>query len=194
MSDSAEYRHARDVNALAPKPGHHLATVSFRKGNEAFLLWVIEGPENDTLSFRGMASDFEQTRFFRFRLSGLGIEALGDLPYSPHDHRHEMVLEREGKEIRLTVLFSPMRGPGGTDPDAALMRVECGDEPVVVSITELRRAWMPSLLSAGVGAVIPHLTEGAEASGYLRVHVPAHGVTVEGPVTAEGGLRSSAAL
>src|SRR5215813_3121568 len=55
MSDTnqTEYRFAQDVALTAPKPGFHLATISFQVRNEVTILWVIEGPQNDEIGIVG---------------------------------------------------------------------------------------------------------------------------------------------
>ena len=65
MNRPHPHRFSKDVRYLAPQPGHHLATVSFELERHHFIVWVIEGPENDGLTFRGMATDFNDTTFFK---------------------------------------------------------------------------------------------------------------------------------
>lgn len=203
------YRFHRDVDRVAPKPGHELATLTFERDGRHFVLWMIEGPENDTLTFRMMETDFETTRYSRFKVAGTAIEVLSDLPYSAQQHRVDYEIEHQGGSgmamEKARVVYSTVRAPNGEDPDVAVMRVSGADGDCVVTITNLRRAWAPVLTVnascmalAATAATAGSTKQGAAATGEqvhtLTVRMPSEGVEVTGHFTIDGGTKSSLAL
>jgi hypothetical protein len=166
------HRFARQVAPTAPKPGHHLATLSFGLGNENTILWLIEGPGNDAFSFLGMATDFERTRILRFSVQGSLIERINDLPRSPYDrtliYRFRPESDEDASRLRLqsaTVVFSGMRSANGVDPDSAALAFDLGgDQRVLASVTGYQRGWywqtVVVAVSMGVWAVRVGPTDG----------------------------------
>ncbi|MEM6794408.1 MAG: hypothetical protein AAF725_10520 [Acidobacteriota bacterium] len=199
--DVRHHRHARDTSTMAPKPGHHLGTASFTVGDQSVILWLIEGPENDTISVNAMLSDFDLTRYLRFRIEGTAIEALNDLPFSPAQPRLELELEVLGtSDLQPTsalILFSTMRAPNGRDPDAAIARFHTesrGD--LVLFITELRRGWEPVMTVISSFLALAHCVGESDGEQQCRLTVtdPRARVEVHGDFVVTGGLRSSLAL
>ena len=165
MTDDAtppNHRFARAVSAVAPKPGHDLATASFQLRDESFVLHVVEGPAADSVGFLGIATNFDRTRLLRFALHGSLIERLDDLPrasqhptvthrFSPggRSQASDMVVERA------TTVFSNLRAANGVDPEAAMVAYElAGGERVAVAITGYQRGWYWDLLIIAVAFAI----------------------------------------
>jgi hypothetical protein len=190
------FRFSRDVDQIAPKPGHHLGTASFQLGDETHLLWIIEGPENDALCFKGMATDFNGSRVYKFKLRGSMLEAAGDLPYSPYDRQLKFQFRMSGAPINLkegTVIFTGVRAPNGLDPDGALMlftTTKKGDT-IRVALTDLRRGWHPVVVIVGIGLALAcggcatpppgaevTVTESAGVSVTLSAGLPEYGLGV----------------
>lgn len=194
MHSQSSYRFNRDVDALAPKPGHHLGTLTFNQGDERVVLWMIEGPDNDTLNFRGMATDFEETRLFRFGIRGPGIEQLNELPHDPNARGLDLDLSLEDDAVsptRARVVYSPMRSPDRDEPDCALIRFDTASGASIdVTVAELRRGWSPTLTVAGAALALGACVAGARRFGprYLQVR------DRDARVRVEGGYELSASI
>jgi hypothetical protein len=152
------YNFSKDVSRVAPKPGHHLGTASFVLGGENHLLWIIEGPGNDCLSFKGQAVEFPQARTYRFQIRGSLVESLSQIAYRPDDRRLKVVLEASGSALDIreaTFIYSSQRSPSGVDPDAAFIRLTTASgESIDVALTDLRRGWLPVVIVVGIGLAL----------------------------------------
>ena len=166
-TDSDHNRFGRETDAAAPRPGHLLGTFSFAMGGENALMWILEGPENNALSYMAMATDFNLTRFVRFRLRGGAIQSLNDLPYSAYERRVsaeiDLGVETPTRVTGLDLVYSSVRGPNGIDPDAALICVRTEDGHVHGALTELRRAWWPFLTGFGAALALAYYTPGSHS-------------------------------
>jgi hypothetical protein len=173
------HRFARAVSAIAPKPGHDLATASFQLRDESFVLHVVEGPDADSVGFLGLATNFERTRALRFGLHGSLIEHLDDLPRAS---QHPMATYRFGTRgrsqasdlvvERVTAVFSNLRAANGVDPEAAMVAYElAGGERVPVAITGYQRGWYWDLLIISVAFAIVVLVAAREEGGAIEVTV-----------------------
>ncbi len=167
-NQSSEYRFARDVSPTAPKPGFHLATISYQRGDHVTILWVVEGAMNNTIGILGNRTDFERTSLLRFSLQGSLIEALNGLYPLPSERA--MVLnfyhpEREeqspiGVESAVTV-FSSLRTAGRPDADSAAVSYvmngsesDDGADRVLAAITGYQRGWaFEQVVTAGACAL-----------------------------------------
>jgi hypothetical protein len=143
-----QFRFWKEVSSLAPKPGHHLGTLTFTLEKQHFILWLIEGPENDAISFRVMSTSANNTdtQLFRFKARGPLIEQLNELPFSPYDRGIHLDLKSPDAPLKIKTIdavFSSVHSPNGVDPDAAiaLVTTESGQK-ITVNITELRRGWL----------------------------------------------------
>ena len=194
-------RHARDTSAMAPKPGHHLGTASFRLGDSSIVQWLVEGPENDTISVNALVTNFRLTRYVRYRIVGTAVEALNDLPYSPFTPNADLDLEVTGpstlRPTSVRIVFSAQRAPNGVDPDSAVacFRTD-SDGEVFVTVSELRRGWEPmmSVIASFLGVTFCLADEPAEQACRLTVTDRTAGVQVSGDFVLTGGLRSSLEL
>ncbi|MEM1178766.1 MAG: hypothetical protein AAGM22_10515 [Acidobacteriota bacterium] len=196
------YRHARDTSLAAPKPGHHLGTASFRLGDQSVVQWLVEGPENNAISYTALVTDFELTRYLRYRVAGSAVEALNDLPFSPFTPRLDLDIELEGvgdfSVTGVRIVFSKMRAPNGVDPDLAIARFSRPGAPDLrIVISELRRGWEPILtvLSSVLG--LGHCLDDSPRDlpdGRIRVTDPASCVQVQGHFAVTRGICSSLAI
>src|SRR2546428_9119163 len=128
-NETPRLRFARDVAASAPKPGFHLATISVDLAGESVILWVIEGPHNDSVGMLGMRTDFERTRLLRFSVRGSLFEGLNGMYPLPSDRGFLVnFYGRQGAEPspigveRADVVFSSLRAYDRPDPDSAAIR------------------------------------------------------------------------
>jgi hypothetical protein len=128
-NETPRLRFARDVAASAPKPGFHLATISLDLRGESVILWVIEGPDNDSVGLLGMRTDFQRTRLLRFSVRGSLLEALNGMYPLPSDRG--LVMHFYGEDDsepspigveRADVVFSSLRAYDRPDPDSAAVR------------------------------------------------------------------------
>jgi len=173
------YRFARAVSAVAPKPGHDLATASFQLGDESFVLHVVEGPHANSVGFLGLATNFERTRVLRFALHGSLIERLDDLPRaSLHPvvtHRFTPRGRTQASDLvveRVATVFSNLRAANGVDPEAALVAYQlAGGERVSVAITGYQRGWYWDLLITAVAFAILVLLAPREEGEAIEVGV-----------------------
>lgn len=176
---SPTHRFARAVSAVAPKPGHDLATASFQLGDESFVLHVVEGPAADSIGFLGIATNFERTRLLRFALHGSLIERLDDLPRaSQHPavtHRFSPRGRTQASDIvveRVTTVFSNLRAANGVDPEAAMVAYDLGGgERVSVAITGYQRGWYWDVLIIAVAFAIVLLVAPREEGDPIEVTV-----------------------
>jgi len=182
MSDTnqTEYRFAQDVALTAPKPGFHLATISFQVKNEVTILWVIEGPQNDAIGMVGNRTDFERTHLLRFSLKGSLIETVNGM--YPLPYQRTMVFnfyQSDGQRPspigveRATTVFSSLRAAGRPDPDSAAVTYSLSDGPleyaeqdqVMAAITGYQRGWAhDQVVVAGACALYVISTPGAIGS------------------------------
>lgn len=173
------HRFARAVAAVAPKPGHDLATASFQLGDESFVLHVVEGPAADAVGFLGIATNFERTRLLRFALHGSLIERLDDLPRASQQpsvtHRFRPGGRTQAADLvveRVTTVFSNLRAANGVDPEAAMVAYElAGGERVSVAITGYQRGWYWDLLIIVVAFAIAVLVSPRPAGDTMEVTV-----------------------
>jgi hypothetical protein len=147
------FRFARDVGLYAPKRGQHLVTASFQVGDEACVAYGMEGPWTNTVSFRGMATNFERTRLWRRRLTGSIIEQLKEIHHTPQAPQLVARLEALDSNIspldvrEVKVLFSSVRAPNEIDADAAIVRFEMmNGEKTSAWLTNHSRGWLWSLV------------------------------------------------
>lgn len=171
-NSASEYRFAQDVAPSAPKPGFHLATISFQLGNQVTILWVVEGPRNDTIGMVGNRTDFERTYLLRFSLQGSLFEALNGLYPLPSDRA--LVLnfhhpERHGRSPigveRAITVFSSLRAYGRADADSAAVSYflsggeansggHAHGDRVTATITGYQRGWAyQQVVTAGACAL-----------------------------------------
>jgi len=158
MSDTnqSEYRFAQDVALTAPKPGFHLATISFQVRDEVTILWVIEGPRNDEIGIVGNRTNFERTYVLRFSLRGSLIETVNGM--YPLPYQRTMVFnfyQPDGQRPSpigvdtATTVFSSLRAAGRPDPDSAAVTYSLSGRPlayahqnqVMAAITGYQRGW-----------------------------------------------------
>jgi|SRR2546423_3234609 hypothetical protein len=192
-NETPPLRFARDVAASAPKPGFHLATISLDLRGESVILWVIEGPDNDTVGMLGMRTDFRRTRLLRFSVRGSLLEGLNGLYPLPSDRG--FVINFYGEDDsrpspigveRADVVFSSLRAYDRADPDSAAVRYslsaerrgeEAGKESggeareggrVIAAVTGYQRGW----------AYHPVITAGACALWVLETR-PEEGTSVD---------------
>jgi hypothetical protein len=173
------HRFAREVSAVAPKPGHDLATASFQLGDETYALHVVEGPAADAVGFLGIATNFERSRVLRFALHGSLVERLDDLPrvqYQPTvTHRilpFGDTLPSDAVVERATTVFSSLRAANGVDPEAAIVGYELvGGERVSATITGYQRGWYWDLVVVVVALAIAALRTGRRAGEAIEVTV-----------------------
>jgi hypothetical protein len=177
---SSPHRFAREVSALAPKPGHDLATASFQLGDESFVLHVVEGPEGDAVGFLGFATDFRRARLVRFGLHGSLVERLDDLPrVQQHESTvaHRIRLPGDSQPAyavfeRATTVFSSLRAANGVDPEAAIVRYDLPDgEHVSATITGYHRGWYWDLVVVVVALAIAVLRAGRRDDEEIEVTV-----------------------
>lgn len=205
VPDLTPHRFARQVAPTAPKPGHHLATVSFALDREGIILWLVEGPGNDAFSFLGMATDFERTRILRFSVQGSLIERVNDLPRSPYDralsYRFRPEIEDDASRLLLenaTVVFSGLRSPNRADPDSAALAFDlAAGERVVAAVTGYQRGWywqtVIVAVSLGIWAtrVVPGDGEGVRLEVEQDSGGPAQRFAVTGGVTYRESIMAS---
>ena len=176
---SPNHRFARAVSAVAPKPGHDLATASFQLGDESFVLHVVEGPHANSVGFLGLATNFERTRVLRFALHGSLIERLDDLPrasqFPAATHRFSPAGRAQASDLvveRAITVFSNLRAANGVDPEAAMVAYELvGGERVSVAITGYQRGWYWDLLIVALAFVIAVLVAPREEGDGVEVTV-----------------------
>jgi hypothetical protein len=178
-NETPRLRFARDVAAGAPKPGFHLATMCLDLKGESVILWVIEGPDNDSVGMLGMRTDFERTRLLRFSVRGSLFEALNGMYPLPSDRG--LVMNFFGDDDsqpsplgvdRADIVFSSLRAYERQDPDSAAVRYslsgqtaaesagggtaggEREDGRVVAAITGYQRGWAyHPIITAGACAL-----------------------------------------
>jgi len=174
------HRFAREVSAVAPKPGHDLATASFQLDGETYVLHVVEGPAADTVGFLGIATNFERTRLVRFALHGSLVERLDDLPrvqqhQSTVSHRVRPSGNTQQADTvveRATTVFSSLRAANGIDPEAAIVAYDLlGGERVSATITGYRRGWYWDLVVIVVALAIAILRAGRRPGEPIEVAV-----------------------
>lgn len=173
------HRFAREVSAVAPKPGHDLATASFQIGEETFTLHVVEGPAADAVGFLGIATNFERTRVLRFALAGPLVERLDDLPRVQHQsmvtHRIRPIgdtLPADAVVERATTVFSSLRAANGVDPEAAIVAYDLfGGERMSATITGYHRGWYWDLVIIAVALAIAAIRAGRRAGEAIEVTV-----------------------
>lgn len=157
-------RFDHEISFWAKKPGYLVATASFSRQDAATMMWIIEGPRLGDLTIKGFVTDFEKSRIWRARITGLQI--LEDLPKVAEELSFDVQLEwvsilgedprtlpRRFVAQRARFIPTPQRGPNGIDPDGVLLRLtsESG-EKLDVSIANYREGcW---LLLVGVGVVL----------------------------------------
>lgn len=159
MSDTnqSEYRFAQDVALTAPKPGFHLATISFQVRDEVTILWVIEGPQNDEIGMVGNRTNFERTYLLRFSLKGSLIETVNGMYPLPYQRTMVFNFYRpDGKGAspigvgKATTVFSSLRAAGRPDPDSAAVTYSqlsggpldyAPQDQVMAAITGYQRGW-----------------------------------------------------
>lgn len=192
QAESREFRFARDVSAYAPKPGHHLVTASFQLGDEACLLYAIEGPANNSMSFRGMAMSSRGIRLFRYSVHGSLVDQLKEIHHVPQGL--ELVVRfptvGDGERSRFDVsealiAFSSVQAPNRVDADAAIASVKIHGQagpsgeppaPLYVWFTNHSRGWIWGLviilclISIQFVAEVPE--EGAVLDRAVEVDVP----------------------
>jgi hypothetical protein len=177
---SSPHRFAREVSALAPKPGHDLATASFRLGDETYVLHVVEGPDADAVGFLGFTTDFRRARVVRFALHGSLVERLDDLPRvqqyaSRVTHGIRLTGDRQPSFPlfeRATTVFSNLRAANGIDPEAAIVRYDLpGGEHVSATITGYHRGWYWDLVVVVVALAIAVLRAGRSDDDEIDVTV-----------------------
>jgi hypothetical protein len=185
MSDEGtqpNYRFARAVSTVAPKPGHDLATASFQLGDESFVLHVVEGPAADSVGFIGVATNFDRSRVLRFALHGSLIERVDDLPRASHfptaTYRFRPGRRAQASDLvdlvveRAIAVFSNLRAANGIDPEAAMVAYElAGGERVSVAITGYQRGWYWDLLIIAVAFAIAVLLAPREEGVPIEVAI-----------------------
>jgi hypothetical protein len=171
------YRFSREVSEYAPKPGHHLATASCFVRNEVTMLWVIEGPANNAISFRSMATESESIALSRFSIVGSLVEQLSELPHNPFEQRVNIDFSfsavtqgsKTGLPKSASIVFTATRAPNGVDPDGAIISVAMDNgEQAKITVTDFRRGWwgllvIPLVALAGCAG---------ETSGHVKVETP----------------------
>jgi hypothetical protein len=148
------HRFARDVSALAPKPGHLLGTVGFSYRGTSYSLAIIEGAPNDTASIIGISTDFTSLTSVRFGLEGDIMGKLHDLPSDPR--ALGMTLEFSGAYSPFgddyaqvafpiqsaKVVFTRIRAANGIDPDGAIVRLKLtSNEEIIADLAGFKRGW-----------------------------------------------------
>jgi hypothetical protein len=171
----SEFRFARQVNQTAPMSGHHLATASFQLREEMMIFWVVEGPQNDAVSFMGMATNFERTRLLGLSLYGSLFERLNQMAPSPYAHGLRFRFTSEGGgpspiPIQEAIaVFSGLRATDRPDPDSASVAYRLGDaydnERVLAAVTGFQRGWFFAVVLIAVGLLLGMelLAEGEQA-------------------------------
>lgn len=157
------YRFAREVSGLAPKPGHHLGTMSVEVGGRMALLYIIEGAANNAVSLVGFVTDFTQTALLSFHLAGT-IAVLDSFPYTPESYGE--VLEFSNGSMTLdtnelgwtvtkaTVIYSRVRSVTGRDPDGGAIKIDqTQGGPIFASFSGFKEGWVPALVAGVVVAV-----------------------------------------
>jgi len=193
-----QFRFARELDCLAPKPGRDLGTLTFFNNNnqESLLLRVIEGATRDAMSFRGVATNFNRTRILNFHLRGNFTDLLVDLPYSPYDNEVEIDYENfsidppcDKTDFFITnakVIYTRVASERGQDPDGALIKMtpEAG-ENITAYISGIKRGWCPILTVAVAPAVTIPVVTNTRPNVKIRMTVKAR--SVEADISVETG-------
>jgi hypothetical protein len=207
--EDTEYRFTRDVRQVAPRVGHHLGTGVFQLGNEEVIVWLVEGPQNDSVGVIGMATDFERTRLMSFAFHGPLFEQLNQLPPAPYDRGLRLRFRGLGDQPspvlveRADVVFSNLRAAGNPDPDSAAiayrLRGDQGAARVLVALTGYQRGWLIFAAIVALALVVwversrPSSVEGREVA--LAVEEEREGpggrFRVEGTIAQRASLMGS---
>ena len=173
-AESQTHRYSREIDAIAPKPGRDLGTITFCKNGQSTMLRVIEGATRDAMSFRGLSTDFATSKILNFHLRGNWVDLFEDLPYSPYDQDatieyldFEVLSKPEGGNSEPGIplsfnlnsakaIYSRIASERGQDPDAALLQLntsQSGTSPFCAHLTGIKRGWCPIATVAIVGIV-----------------------------------------
>jgi hypothetical protein len=192
--ESQDRRLSTAVNRIATEPGNRLTKAVFAHGDQAWMVDVIEGGPNDTVSFLGMATNlgtatnFGPTRVYGFCVQGSLIEQLKEVRDTPARTLAIRIEMLEGSASpspfdvqRAAVFFSGEPERGGLDPEAAILRLKLRgkgppEEGPCLSgwLTNFRPGWLWS-----------HVASSFAASFRFHLEPSAEGTTLNQRVTVE---------
>jgi hypothetical protein len=198
-------RFQREIDAMAPRPGRGLAYVSFVANGRSYMLRAIEGGPRDSMSFRGIVTDFKSTQVLNFHATGTFIDLLEDLPYSPYDARDELEFVDFATKphipfpvSKVTIIWNKVPSERDLQPDVALVQLQMSGraEPLLLHFGAIRRGWcafatvvVVGLVCLGALAIVEHhsQSDSVEIEGTVKkgdTEISGSVTTGPGPATA----------